>query len=83
MAVIDLKQVIAYPNLCETNALCDDCRVVNRLCMESCTVGGIHIPAGVTVQADVWSIHNNPDTWGPTHPSVFEPERYVIKGVVS
>ena len=44
--------------------------------MKSCTVNGIHIPQGMVVLADVWSIHYNPDIWGPTDPHVFEPERY-------
>jgi hypothetical protein len=29
----------------------------------------------MVVQANVWSIHYDPDIWGPTDPHVFEPER--------
>ncbi|XP_023933140.1 cytochrome P450 3A29-like [Lingula anatina] len=49
---------------------------INRRCMEPCTVNGLHIPAGLSVQADVLSIHADPEVWGPTDPSVFEPERF-------
>ena len=49
-------------------------RFLARLCMESCEVNGLHIPAGVTVQADVWTIHNDPVHWGPD-PDRFDPER--------
>jgi len=50
--------------------------IVNRLCMETCKIDDLTIPAGVVVQANSWTIHNDPDVWGPTDPKIFEPERF-------
>ena len=50
-------------------------RLTNRLCMEDVKVGDIIIPAGTTVQLDVFSIHYDPQVWGPVSPFEFYPER--------
>ena len=52
--------------------------VVNRECMEECTIKGITIPAGMIVQADSKSVHYNPDIWGPEDTALFVPERLVL-----
>ena len=43
--------------------------------IEASEVKGMHIPAGVSVLADVWSIHYDKDIWGPQDPNDFEPDR--------
>ncbi|ELT88169.1 hypothetical protein CAPTEDRAFT_144600 [Capitella teleta] len=50
--------------------------VVNRECMQSSTIQGIEIPAGVNIQVDMTSVHHDAETWGPTDPLKFEPERF-------
>lgn len=50
-------------------------RVVGRRAMEPIDIGGWHIPEGVCVLADVWSIHYDKDVWGPQDPNIFEPDR--------
>ncbi|XP_013415692.1 cytochrome P450 3A29 [Lingula anatina] len=55
---------------------------ISRRCMESCVVSGISIPEGVTVQADVWSIHRDPDVWGD-NPDTFDPERFSLENKVN
>ena len=40
--------------------------------------GGVTIPQGTMVQPDVWSLHYNPEHWGPTDPKKFDPERWVV-----
>jgi len=50
--------------------------IINRECSEACTVGGIHIPKGMNIQVDVWSINYDPDIWGD-NPEQFNPERLV------
>lgn len=45
--------------------------------MNTTTVNGITIPQGTTVQPDVWSLHYDPEHWGPTDPQMFDPDRYV------
>ncbi|ELU14194.1 hypothetical protein CAPTEDRAFT_220559 [Capitella teleta] len=53
--------------------------VINRRCVESCTINGLTIPEGMVIQANVWNIHYDPDIWGPTDPTVFEPERFTAE----
>lgn len=50
-------------------------RAQNRDCMEDCVINGLLIPKGVSVQADVWTIHYDPELWGPTDPYTFDPTR--------
>lgn len=67
--------------LCETLRLYPlASNVVNRKCLEACNIGGIYIPEGVTVQADVWSVHYDPDVWGDD-PEHFIPERFSKEAV--
>ena len=42
--------------------------------MQACSVKGVDVPQGVTVVADVWSIHKDPEHWG-TQAEKFDPER--------
>ncbi|XP_064630463.1 cytochrome P450 3A4-like isoform X1 [Lineus longissimus] len=49
---------------------------VTRLCMEDTRVSEMDIPAGMCVQGNVYSIHNNPEIWGPTDTTLFDPERF-------
>ncbi|XP_064630991.1 cytochrome P450 3A9-like isoform X2 [Lineus longissimus] len=50
--------------------------VISRMCTESCSVDGIHVPKDMVVSADVWSIHYDPEIWGPVDPEKFHPERF-------
>ena len=45
-----------------------------RMSMEEAVVLGRRIPPGTTVAADVWSVHYDPDVWGPDVEE-FRPER--------
>lgn len=62
-----------------TNIGCNEfeffCRLTGRLCMKTTQVQGITIPQGTMVQPDVWSMHYDPDYWGPEDPKKFNPER--------
>lgn len=53
--------------------------VINRTCMESCTIDGLTFPEGMAVQADVFAIHNDPEQWGPEDTKLFVPERFSQK----
>lgn len=43
--------------------------------METCVIGDLLIPKGLTVAADVWTVHYDPQVWGPDADK-FRPERY-------
>lgn len=45
------------------------------MCMENVKIGDVTIPAGMTVQVDVLSMHYDPNVWGPISPFEFYPER--------
>ena len=46
--------------------------------MNDAVVGGIHIPPGVIIQLDVFSMHYDAEVWGPVDPYEFYPERYSL-----
>lgn len=48
---------------------------VARRCMNPCTVGGMDIPVGMCIQANVWTIHRDPEIWGPNTDQL-DPERF-------
>ncbi|KAL3863942.1 hypothetical protein ACJMK2_005663 [Sinanodonta woodiana] len=49
--------------------------VVARQCTESTEVGGMLIPEGMVIQANIWDVHYNSTLWGEnTHR--FDPERF-------
>ena len=52
---------------------------LQRRAFEDAVVQGIKIPAGTLVYADLYSIHFNPELWGPEDPYVFCPERHETK----
>lgn len=54
--------------------------VVGRECSQACTVSGIHIPEGMSVQIDMWSIHHDPNIWGDDVED-FIPERFSKEAV--
>ena len=56
---------LSFPNI----------RIVNRQCMQECTVNGIQIPEGMIIQTNSMVMHYDPELWGPTDPSIFDPER--------
>ncbi|UJR11637.1 hypothetical protein I4U23_015818 [Adineta vaga] len=52
---------------------------IDRQCMRDTIVNGIHVSKGSVVQADVYSIHYDPDIWGPEDPEIFCPERHLTE----
>ncbi|CAF3954626.1 unnamed protein product [Rotaria sp. Silwood1] len=54
--------------------------VINRESTEDFHINGIGtIPAGTIVTVDMYTIHFDPDLWGPVDPNVFYPERFATK----
>ena len=54
--------------------------VVNRQSTEDFDIPNIGtIPAGTRVAADMYSLHFDPDLWGPVDPHMFYPERFESK----
>ena len=50
---------------------------LSRLVFDEGTVEGYHIPKNLeAVYVDTWTIHRNPDYWGPVDPNNFYPERF-------
>ncbi|XP_070565769.1 cytochrome P450 3A9-like [Ptychodera flava] len=47
---------------------------VNRKCLESCTINGVHFPKGIQVDIPIYGIHHNPQFW--PDPEKFDPERF-------
>ncbi|CAF4773663.1 unnamed protein product, partial [Rotaria sp. Silwood2] len=53
---------------------------INRESTEDFHINGIGtIPAGTIVTVDMYTIHFDPDLWGPVDPNVFDPERFATK----
>ncbi|XP_013397415.1 cytochrome P450 3A24 [Lingula anatina] len=52
-----------------------------RTAQESCTVMGVHIPKGMSVRCNIYSIHMDPEHWGPPDPSLFCPERFTAERI--
>ncbi|CAF3403278.1 unnamed protein product [Rotaria sp. Silwood2] len=50
-----------------------------RECNATTIICGHKIEKGSIIQPDVFSIHYNPDLWGPEDPNLFIPERHEIK----
>lgn len=48
-------------------------RIVTRQAKNTATYNGITIPAGMNIQADVWSLHHDEEFW--EQPSLFNPDR--------
>ncbi|CAF1309588.1 unnamed protein product [Rotaria sordida] len=51
-------------------------QVTTRECNRTTVVCGHTIDEGSVIQADVLSVHYNPDLWGPEDPNIFLPERH-------
>lgn len=49
--------------------------VVARQCQDACQIEGISIPSGMLVQANLWTLHQDPKHWGPDSDS-FDPLRW-------
>ncbi|XP_064623780.1 cytochrome P450 3A24-like [Lineus longissimus] len=49
---------------------------VTRMCIEETTVKGIHFPRGLSVVADVRTLHSDPELWG-NNPEEFDPDRFL------
>ncbi|CAF3917122.1 unnamed protein product [Rotaria sordida] len=54
-------------------------KAMTRECNATTSVCGHKIEKGSIIQPDVFSIHYNPDLWGPEDPNLFIPERHEIK----
>jgi len=53
---------------------------VNRQSTEEFYIKDIgRIPAGTRIAVDMYSLHFNPDLWGPVDPHTFYPERFATK----
>lgn len=46
--------------------------------MTSITVLIFHL-IGCLIETDVYAVHYNPDLWGPEDPTLFIPERHMVK----
>ncbi len=54
--------------------------VINRKNAEEFYIDRIGtIPVGTTISVDIYSLHFNPDLWGPVDPYTFYPERFATK----
>lgn len=49
--------------------------VVARTCMRSAKVGDLNIEPGMIVQANIWDLHYDTETWG-VNPNQFDPSRF-------
>ncbi|CAF0791603.1 unnamed protein product [Rotaria sordida] len=54
-------------------------KAMARECNTTTTVCGHIIEKGSVIQPDVFTIHYNPDLWGPEDPNIFYPERHTVK----
>ncbi|CAF1035516.1 unnamed protein product [Rotaria sp. Silwood1] len=54
-------------------------KALTRECNATTTVCGHIIEKGSIIQPDVFTIHYNPDLWGPEDPNLFIPERHAVK----
>ncbi|XP_025095312.1 putative cytochrome P450 CYP13A4 [Pomacea canaliculata] len=52
--------------------------VVARQCQDACQIEGINIPSGMLVQANLWTLHQDPKHWGPDSDS-FDPLRFTLE----
>ncbi|CAF2821264.1 unnamed protein product [Rotaria sp. Silwood2] len=50
-----------------------------RKCNETTNISGYIIEKDTIIQPDIFSIHYNPDLWGPEDPNLFIPERHEVK----
>ncbi|CAF2877944.1 unnamed protein product [Rotaria sp. Silwood2] len=54
--------------------------VINRQNTEEFHIDNIGtIPVGTIITANIYSLHFNPDLWGPVDPHTFYPERFATK----
>jgi cytochrome P450 len=51
-------------------------QAISRICNTTTTVHGHIIEEGSVIQPDMYTIHYDPDLWGPEDPNVFLPERH-------
>ncbi|XP_010539018.1 PREDICTED: cytochrome P450 83A1-like [Tarenaya hassleriana] len=54
--------------------------LVNRLTIEDTKIAGYDIPAGTTVNVNVWGVSRDTNAWGP-NPDEFRPERFFEKDI--
>ncbi|CAF1280785.1 unnamed protein product [Rotaria magnacalcarata] len=54
-------------------------KAMTRECNTNATVCGHTIEKGSIIQPDIFSIHYDPDLWGPEDPNLFIPERHLVK----
>ncbi|UJR34777.1 hypothetical protein I4U23_027556 [Adineta vaga] len=52
---------------------------VQRRALDDTIVKGIHIQKGTVIPVDLYSVHFDPDLWGPEDPYSFIPERHQTK----
>ncbi|CAF1401792.1 unnamed protein product, partial [Rotaria sordida] len=50
-----------------------------RKCNQTTNISGYIIEKDSIIQPDIFSIHYNPNLWGPEDPNLFIPERHEIK----
>ncbi|CAF0825016.1 unnamed protein product [Adineta ricciae] len=54
-------------------------KAMARECNTTTTICGHTIEEGSIIQPDVFTIHYNPELWGPEDPNIFYPERHAEK----
>ena len=50
--------------------------IVNRQCNKACQIGPLHVEVGTNFAVDMYSVHYDPDLYGPVSPDQFYPERF-------
>ena len=53
--------------------------IVNRQCNKACQIGSLQVEVGTNFAVDMYSVHYDPELYGPVNPNLFYPERFQEK----